>query len=105
MLKKTEKKVSHTKRIEEAAKRELLRERRQPRERAVHGEEKKGGESKVLPSLREIISMCESKGKLERFFFSRETYTRIIVINLIIVKLFRVCLEIFPFSFFPFKEK
>ena len=40
MLKKTEKKVSHTKRIERAAKRELLRERRQPRERVVRGEEK-----------------------------------------------------------------
>ena len=64
----------------------------------MHGEEKKGGESKVLPSLREIISICESKGKLERFFFSHETYTRIIVINLIIVKLFGVCHVVFLFK-------
>ena len=52
----------------------------------------------MLPSLREIISICESKGKLERFFFSRETYTRIIVINLIIVKLFGVCPVVFLFK-------
>ena len=32
------------------------------------------------------------------FFFSRETYTKIIVIDLIIVKLFRVCLMVFPFK-------
>ena len=55
------------------------------------------GESKVLPHLKEIISVCvcESKEKQESFFFSRETYIRIIVIDLIIVKLFRVCLVIF----------
>jgi len=36
-----------------------------------------------------------AKKNLSCFFFSRETYTRIIVIDLIIVKLFRVCPVIF----------
>ena len=40
----------------------------------------------------------ESKVKQERFFFSYETYTRITVINLIIVKLFGICFMIFPFK-------
>ena len=40
--------------------------------------------------------MCESKEKLERFFFSNEAYTRIIVIDLIIMKLFGVYLMVFP---------
>ena len=72
-------------------------------------EDSRGGDSKVLLPLKEIISVCvcarararESKEKQERFFFSRETYTRIIVIDLIIVKLFGVCLVIF----FPSKRK
>ena len=63
-----------------------------------------------MPHLKEIISVCvcerererererESKVKQERFFFSYETYTRIIVINLIIVKLFEICSVIFPFK-------
>ena len=57
----------------------------------------------MLPPLKEIISVCvrESKEKQERFFFSRETYTRIIVIDLIIVKLFGVCLVVF----FPSKRE
>ena len=83
------------------------KKREQPRgsclgnlERVVRGEENKKGESKMLRPLREIISVCvcESKEKQERFFFSRETYTRIIVIDLIIVKLFRVCFVVFPFK-------
>ena len=49
----------------------------------------------MLPPLREIISMCESKEKQKRFFFSYETYTRDIVIDLIIVKLFGVCPVLF----------
>ena len=32
------------------------------------------------------------------FFYSHETYTRIIVIDLIIVKLFGVCPVVFPFK-------
>ena len=54
----------------------------------------------MLPPLREIISMCESKKKKERkrFFFSRETYTRDIPIDLIIVILFGVCPVVFPFK-------
>ena len=40
--------------------------------------------------------MCESKEKQERFFISNETYIRIIVIDLIIVKLFGVCPVVFP---------
>ena len=54
-------------------------------------EDSQGGESKVLPPLREIISVCVcvlSKEKQERFFFNHEPYTRIIIIDLIIVKLF-----------------
>ena len=39
--------------------------------------------------------MCESKEKKERFFFSCETYTRIIVIDLIILTLLRVYHVIF----------
>ena len=42
-------------------------------------------ESKLLLPLREIISVCESKEKQEKFFFNYETYTKIIVIDLIIV--------------------
>ena len=49
----------------------------------------------MLPPLREIISVCESKEKQKRFFFSYETYTRDIVIDLIIVKLFGVCPVLF----------
>ena len=46
--------------------------------------------------------MCVSKEKQERiFFFSRETYTRIIVIDLIIMELFGV----YPVVFFPSKRK
>ena len=52
----------------------------------------------MLPPLREINCVCESKEKQERFFISHETYTRIIVIDLIIVKLFGVCPVVFPFK-------
>ena len=45
--------------------------------------------------------MCESKEKQKRFFFSRETYTRIIIIDLIIMELFGVCSMVF----FPSKRK
>ena len=49
----------------------------------------------MLP-LKEIISVCvRAKKKHERFFFSRKTYTRIIVIDLIIVKLFEICPVVF----------
>lgn len=54
----------------------------------------------MLPPLKEITSVCESKEKQEIFFFSCETYTRIIIIDLTIVKLF----GIYPVVF-PFKEK
>ena len=37
----------------------------------------------------------ESKEKKERFFFSCETYTRIIVIDLLIMKLFGIYLVVF----------
>ena len=43
----------------------------------------------MLPLLREIISVCESKEKQERFFFSHETYTIFIVIDLINSELIR----------------
>ena len=55
----------------------------------------------MLPHLKKIISVCVSKEKQEKFFFNRETYTRIIVIDLIIVKLFKVC----PVVFFSLKRK
>ena len=55
----------------------------------------------MLLHLKKIISVCvRAKKKKERFFFSCETYTRIIVIDLIIVKLFKVC----P-VFFSLQEK
>ena len=41
--------------------------------------------------------MCERAKKNKRnFFFNRMTYIRIVVINLIIMNLFRVCPVIFP---------
>ena len=41
--------------------------------------------------------MCvKVKKKKKKNFFNRETYTRIIVIDLIIVKLFKICLVVFP---------
>jgi len=40
----------------------------------------------------------KNKNKRDFFFFSHETYTRIIVIDLIIVKLFGVCPVVFPFK-------
>ena len=49
----------------------------------------------MLLPLREIISMYESKENKKDFFFSRETYTKIIVIDLIIVKLFGICPVVF----------
>ena len=60
----------------------------------------------MLLPLKKIISVwvgvCErerkSKEKQEGFFLSRETYIRIIVIDLIIVKLFRVYPVVFPFK-------
>ena len=55
-----------------------------------------------------IILMYVSQLKKKYIYiynFSCETYTKITVIDLIIVKLFRVCLVIFPLSFFHFKEK
>ena len=43
----------------------------------------------MVPPLKEIINVCVRVKKNEKdFFFSHETYTRIIVIDLIIVKLF-----------------
>ena len=44
------------------------------------------------------VCVCERVKKNKRFFFSHETYTRIIVIDLTIVKLFRVCPVVFPFK-------
>ena len=49
----------------------------------------------MLPDLKKIISVCENKENKRSFFFNRETYIKIIVIDLIVVKLFRVCLVIF----------
>ena len=48
-------------------------------------------EQSVAAFERDNWCVCENKEKEERFFFSRETYTRIIVIDLIIVKLFEIC--------------
>ena len=58
----------------------------------------------MLLPLKKIISMCvcererENKEKQEGFFLNRETYIRIIVIDLIIVKLFGVYPVVFPFK-------
>ena len=60
ILTKTVKQKPHKKKVR-ATQREPLRYKEDNQERAVHGEEKYKGESKVLLSLREIISVCESK--------------------------------------------
>ena len=52
----------------------------------------------MLPPLGEIIYLYESREKKERFLFSRETHIRIIIIDLIIMKLFGVCHVVFPFK-------
>ena len=49
----------------------------------------------MLPYLRKIINVCESKENERDFFFNHETYTKIIIIDLIIVKLFGVCFVVF----------
>ena len=52
----------------------------------------------MLPHLGKIISVCmKAKKKEKSFFFSHETYIRIIIIDLIIVKLFEVCPMAFLF--------
>ena len=50
----------------------------------------------MLPPLKKIIRVCESKENKRDFFFSHETYIKIIVVDLIIMKLFGVCLVVFP---------
>ena len=55
-------------------------------------------EQSVAAFERDNWCVCENKEKEDRFFFSRETYTRIIVIDLTIVKLFGICPMIFPFK-------
>ena len=52
----------------------------------------------MLLLLIKIISVCENKENKRYFFYNRETYARIIVIDLIIVKLFGVSLVVFPFK-------
>ena len=52
----------------------------------------------MLLLLIKIISVCENKENKRDFFYNRETYARIIVIDLIIVKLFGVSLVDFPFK-------
>ena len=52
----------------------------------------------MLPPLKKIINVCEGKENKRDFFFRRETYARIIVIDLIIIKLFGVCTIVFPFK-------
>ena len=52
----------------------------------------------MLPPLRKIILCVRIKKNKRDFFFSREAYIRISVIDLIIVKLFGVCPVVFPFK-------
>ena len=53
----------------------------------------------MLLPLKEIINVCVRVKKNEKdFFFSHETYTRIIIIDLIMVKSFGVCPVVFPFK-------
>ena len=55
----------------------------------------------MLLPLKKIISVCVRVKKNKRdIFFNHETYTRVIVIDLIIVKLFGVCPVIFFERFF-----
>ena len=51
----------------------------------------------MLLPLKKIIRVCESKENKRDFFFSHEIYIKIIVIDLIIMKLFGVCLMVFSF--------
>ena len=64
----------------------------------MRGEENKKDRAKVLPLLRKIISVCKSKENKRDFFFNYKTYTIIIIIDLIIVKLFKICFMVFPFK-------
>ena len=54
---------------------------------------------KGLPHLREIISVCERAKKNKKdFSLSVRHSQKIIVIDLIIVKLFEICPVVFPFK-------
>ena len=59
---------------------------------------KKGG-CHIVKKEKKKDNLCviAKKNKRVFFFFSREAYIRIIVIDLIIMKLFGVCLVVFPF--------
>ena len=52
----------------------------------------------MLAPFRKIISVCESKENKRDFFFSCEIYTKISIIDLIIVKLFGVYPMVLPFK-------
>ena len=52
----------------------------------------------MLPHLKKLIIVCESKENKRKFFFNCKTYTKIILIDLIIVKLFGACPMVFPFK-------
>ena len=71
------KRKPHKKEKEErAAKMEPLREKEDSQERAVREEENKKGESKVLLSLKEIISVCVRAKKKKRDFYLAVKYTQ-----------------------------
>ena len=58
---------------------------------------KKKKEQNVVAFEKDNLCVRVKKNKRD-FFFSREVYTRIIVIDLIIVKLFEICPMVFPFK-------
>ena len=61
-----------------------------------HSEKKK--RKRIAAFKKDNLCVKAKKNKRGFFFFSCEAYTRIIVIDLIMVKLFGVCPVVFPFK-------
>ena len=81
---------------ESSQERELCMEKKI--KKIIKKKKKKKKKSKVLPPFRKIVSVCGSKENKRDFFFNCEIYTKIIIIDLIIVKLFGVCPIVLPFK-------
>ena len=70
--------------------------RKKKKKRWARHSEKRKRKRKRIVGLKKII--CEQRKIRDFFFFSGETYIRIIVIDLIIMKLFKIYPVIFPFK-------
>ena len=86
----TKRVCARAKKEEDEREREPLREKKDSQERAVGGEENK----------RKLVCVWKQK-KIREIFFNYETYTKIIVINLIIIKLFVT----YSMIFFPKRRR